>query len=67
MRFLVIVSLVSLAACSGGGDEAGLTSAEDQQLDEAAAALDEAQEEYEAAIQTVQTDAETAEQGGESP
>lgn len=67
MRFLVFVSLVSLAACSGTGDEAGLTSAEDQQLDEAAAALDEAQEEYEAAIQTVQTDAEPAEQGDESP
>ena len=67
MRFLAIVALVSLAACSGGGDEVGLTSAEDQQLDEAAAALDEAQEEYESAIQSAQTDAQSAEQGDESP
>ena len=67
MRFLAIVSLASLVACGGGGDEAGLTSAEDQQLDEAAAALDEAQEEYEAAIQSAQSDAQSADQGDESP
>ncbi|QLC25100.1 hypothetical protein HFP57_08730 [Parasphingopyxis algicola] len=41
-----------LAACGGTQGESGTTSTEERQLDEAAAALDEAQAEYETAIRT---------------
>ncbi|MGJ8537465.1 MAG: hypothetical protein ACSHW2_09955 [Parasphingopyxis sp.] len=42
---------ILLAACGGPDGASGTTSAEERQLDEAAAALDEAQADYEAAIQ----------------
>ena len=64
-RSIAIASLVTLVACSGGGDEQGLTSAEDRQLDEAAAALDEAQQDYESAIQSAQTDEQATAQDEE--
>jgi hypothetical protein len=64
-RSIAIASLVTLVACSGGGDEPGLTSAEDRQLDEAAAALDEAQQDYESAIQSAQTDEQATAQDEE--
>lgn len=67
MRCFAIASLVLLVACSGGGDETALTSAEDRQLDEAAAALDEAQQDYETAIQSAPPDAEATDQEEESP
>jgi major membrane immunogen (membrane-anchored lipoprotein) len=55
---LPMAAIVLLAACGSSEGESGTTSAEEQQLDNAAAALDEAQADYEAAIQT--PDAETA-------
>ncbi|RED17597.1 hypothetical protein [Parasphingopyxis lamellibrachiae] len=42
---------ILLAACGSPDGDSGMTSAEERQLDEAAAALDEAQADYEAAIQ----------------
>lgn len=53
--------IILLTACANGEDDAGITSAEERQLDEAAAALDETQADYEAAIQT--PDPEPAAQG----
>ncbi|MEO1167568.1 MAG: hypothetical protein AAFW97_02535 [Pseudomonadota bacterium] len=49
-------AVLCLTACSGASDETGITSAEERELDEAAAALDEAQAEYEAAIQAAEPD-----------
>lgn len=49
---LPLAGALLLAACGGTDDEAGITSTEERQLDDAAAALDDAQAEYEAAIQT---------------
>lgn len=46
-----VAATILLAACSGPEGESGTTSAEERQLDEAAAALDEAQADYEAAVQ----------------
>ena len=66
MRLLAIVSLTIVAACSAGGDEAGLTPAEDRQLDEAAAALDEAQAEYETAIEEAQPASQPADSDGDA-
>ncbi|WP_299324443.1 hypothetical protein [Parasphingopyxis sp.] len=60
---LVTGALVLTACSAGAEDETGLTGAEERQLDEAAAALDEAQAEYEAAIQAAEPEpqAETEE------
>lgn len=61
-HILISAMLVApLAACGGAEDESGTTSAEERQLDEAAAALDEAQAEYETAIRTA--DPEPADAG----
>ena len=51
---IVILSttFMALGGCGDANDEAALTSTENRELDEAAAALDAAQAEYEAAIQT---------------
>lgn len=57
---LLFAAPICLSACGAAGDQQGLTSAEERELDEAAAALDEAQAEYEAALQqpTAETDRE---------
>ncbi|MGP1352311.1 MAG: hypothetical protein ACTS1Z_03240 [Parasphingopyxis sp.] len=48
-------AMIGLSACSAAdGDAEGLTRAEERELDEAAAALDAAQAEYEAAIQSAE-------------
>ncbi|MBC2778782.1 hypothetical protein [Parasphingopyxis marina] len=52
---LPLLALSALPACSSPDAEQGLSSAEERQLDEAAAALDEAQADYEAAVQTPET------------
>lgn len=49
---LPMAAIILLAACGSPEGEAGITSSEERQLDEAAAALDETQADYEAAIQT---------------
>lgn len=46
-----VAGILSLTACTGYEDETGTTGAEERQLDDAAAAFDAAQIEYEAAIQ----------------
>lgn len=52
-RHLWAVAAVALVgACGAENGEQGLTSAEERELDEAAAALDEAQIEYENALQS---------------
>ncbi|MEM8695825.1 MAG: hypothetical protein AAGE05_07355 [Pseudomonadota bacterium] len=52
---------VSLVACGNADGQSGTTRAEERQLDEAAAALDEAQAEYESAIQAAEPDPQNAE------
>lgn len=64
---MTIAGLAVLAACSSGDNQAGTTSAEERQLDEAAAALDEAQAEYESAIQAAQTDPDGPDQDQDEP
>jgi len=49
---LSLAAIILLTGCASPEEETGVTSAEERQLDEAAAALDEAQADYEAAIQT---------------
>ena len=47
--------MIGLSACSAADEDTdGLTRAEERELDEAAAALDAAQAEYEAAIQSAE-------------
>lgn len=48
---LPFAAAICLSACGSADDQQGLTSTEERELDEAAAALDEAQAEYEAALQ----------------
>jgi uncharacterized lipoprotein len=47
-----LATAILLAACGSQESQEGITSAEENQLDEAAAALDQAQAEYEVAVQS---------------
>lgn len=49
---LSLAAIILLTGCASPEEETGISSAEERQLDEAAAALDDAQADYEAAIQT---------------
>jgi len=52
-----LLALCALPACGSPDAEQGLSSAEERQLDEAASALDEAQADYEAAVQLPEPEA----------
>ncbi len=58
---LAMAAALLLAACGTAENEDGLTSAEQRELDEAAASLDEAQAEYENALQEGSSGTEEAE------
>ena len=56
-RFALLLALIILPAACGSPDaQSGTTSAEERQLDEAAAALDATQADYETALQTAEPD-----------
>ncbi len=57
-----LAAIILLAGCGSPEGETGITSAEERQLDEAASALDEAQADYETAIQTPDPAAEPEEE-----
>ena len=53
---LSLASVILLAACGSSDAQSGTTSAEERQLDEAAAALDATQSDYQNALQAAEPD-----------